>query len=313
MLRDAKSQPQEVEITSEAIASVFAVVASAPGDIEGLLFGRIRRPEAREQFSDGDASSNSAAAARSSMVVESFHPLGIVNDSGPLEYDGFRAKFTAEARATIAQRSSQGEQLLGIYTIKASGVVTSKLPFRPSWGDYQKMVAAWKEVEETKTMPAELKPIACFFNRESEVGDLGAFVCSSICIRIGKGFPRVQLKVSSIGATVEAEPVAPMLPPLSPDLRTIFNYSDAACRAMTEKLEHSVNDSLRSLNHERLDALGATLHDEARVANNLELTAKSTSLDNQDSLGKSARDIFGRPGAALARDRSRSRGARTID
>lgn len=282
MARDVRSCGQEVEISSEAFASLFAVAASTPADTEGLLFGRVRRPAVREQWSDGDAPSNAAEKDRPCMVVESFYLLGILNDTGTLTKakprDGDtkpRFSFSEQVKNDIRQKCSEsgGQKPLGICCTRANAL---ELPTgMTSRRELQLMLALRDAISPGGWFNAleGVTPITCCFQRDTQVGDLGAFVCTSVQRFIDNSLPAFDITVNSIGKTVEAEPAVPRLPPANISLLKVFDQAESTRCAIIGTLESSVVESFKILHQERLDELGAGLHDAARLADGVQTQA----------------------------------------
>mmetsp|Transcript_127833 Transcript_127833/g.239005 ORF Transcript_127833/g.239005 Transcript_127833/m.239005 type:complete len:365 (-) Transcript_127833:128-1222(-) len=272
MQREQRCASQEVEITSEALASLFGATASAPSDLQGLLFGRVRKPAAKNRCCDGDASSSAVAKERPCVVLEAYLPLGRPFCKGVFEYlpeaqGRTRPVFTEQVKEKIKPFTTGGQHLLGWFGIESEcpsrfQLVLKNQP-RISTADLDYIYSVGVEVRDTFKEEG-IRAVVCKFGRESEVGDIGTYVTKVESYFVAGGWPRLNMKVGSIGQTVEAEPAVPRLPPENAELREIFHQQEEMRRDMIKRLEGSVQEGLKRLNHEQLDVLGARLHEEAR-------------------------------------------------
>jgi len=271
MQREQRCASQEVEITSEALASLFDATASAPSDLQGLLFGRVRKPAAKKACCDGDASSSAVAKERPCVVLEAFLILGRPFCRGVFknltdEQGRTRPVFTEQVKEKIKPFTTGGQHLLGWFSMESecpSRFLVLKNQPRISTADLDYICSVGVGVRDTFREEG-IRAVVCKFGRESEVGDIGTYVAKVESYIAAGGWPRLNMKVGSIGQTVEAEPAVPRLPPENAELREIFHQQEEMRRDMIKRLEGSVQEGLKRLNHEQLDVLGARLHEEAR-------------------------------------------------
>lgn len=214
------------------------------------------------------------------MVVETFHILGPFNDQGVVE-DTF--VFSAHVRQKITSFVVKGQLLLGYVALKSEPrlqplvkSISNTHLLRLCNRDFALAGAVSKEFKQlmTEEQRRTIQPIGCAFFRDSEVGDLGTFAARSTTFFFN-GTRRVNMKVGSIGKTVEAEPAVPRLPQQNVELREICNRQEEMRRDMIKRLESSVEVALKGLSHEGFDALGGRLHEKARLADNAEAPAQA--------------------------------------
>uniref|UniRef100_A0A7S4TB73 Uncharacterized protein n=1 Tax=Alexandrium monilatum TaxID=311494 RepID=A0A7S4TB73_9DINO len=231
------------QITSKVLAAILSISASAPEDLEGLLFGRTR-----EALS----------------VIEGFLLTG---RSWTLCSRGGRA-VSRQAQQLVAEKQQVGQQLLGWCSLRAGFAGAEPTDRSPTFRERCMHTAVGSAMGTT---PA----IGCVVLRAARAEDPGALVTDSACFS-GPSLAPLGFHVRSVGATNSGGGAlsAPFLPVLGA-LQGAFAGLQSPLCAVTEAMEAAVKRALAELEPSRLDDPSAALHLEERRARELELCART--------------------------------------